>query len=125
MELKIKSNNQESMEFIRNILFEKQNDLLVEEEYDHSDGFCKEPVVIAIILALGTAKVFETISQMFESYMKYKTEKIKLLSASDQKHNEKLEPLKVQLLKDNKVITIDEEDFVKIKSFDELKKKFI
>jgi len=122
MELKITSNDRESIDFLRKFIFENNDSIFAEEEYEHSDGYNKEPVVIGIILALGTAKAFDMISQMFESYQRYKTERLKILSTSGQNNNS--DSIKMHISKNDKILVISEADFKNCKSLDELEKKF-
>lgn len=74
MELRIYTKNSDAMDFFRRFTFENKDDFVVDEEYEHAEGYNKEPTVVAIIIALGTAGVFKSTVKMFEAYMKYKTE---------------------------------------------------
>lgn len=126
MEIKIQSNSQESIEFLRNYLFENEKEISVEEEYDHSPGFNKEPIVISIIIALGSAGVFTAIHKMFESYLNYKNDRLQIISEHEkhyleQKNLHERELLKLSIDKNGKKIEMTEGDFIKIKSLDEIK----
>jgi hypothetical protein len=128
MEIKIKSSSQESMDFLRQFLFENEKEISVEEEYDHTPGFNKEPIVVSIIIALGSAGVFKAVQKMFEAYLKYKTEKLQILSnqekhSLEQKNQRERDLFKLIIYHNETALEMSEHDFMKTSNIDELKRK--
>lgn len=125
MTIKIQSEDQESIEFLRKYIFENEKEIYVEEEYDHSPGLNKEPVVISIIIALGSAGVFTAIQEMFKAYLNYKKDKLQILvdqnkHTLEQRNSKEIELLKLQIIKESKMLEMNENDFLKIKQLEDL-----
>ena len=74
--MKIEANSPEELLEVQQFLYEKKPDLLVEEQYDMSPGFHKEPVTVAIIIALGGSAITKTVQLLIKQYFAYKTAKL-------------------------------------------------
>ncbi|MCB9746815.1 MAG: hypothetical protein H6755_00225 [Candidatus Omnitrophica bacterium] len=127
IELIIKSNDKNSLMELKRIIYSQKLDLLIEEEYDHSPGYNKEPITITIIATLGAAGAFTAAYKMFDSYMKYKTEKLKIETEKEKheltenlKHERAL--LELEVINNEKSVKMNEDEFLRLKDLKELEK---
>lgn len=77
MEVKIEGTPEELLS-LQKFAYERSNDVLLDEEYAQSPGYNKEPLIIALIIAITPVTRL-----LIKEFFKYRTEKLK---AENEKH---------------------------------------
>jgi hypothetical protein len=86
IKLKIASDDTKELENFRIFLHDNYPDLEYNESYSHHPGSNKEPITVAIIIALGGKAILETIKAAYKDYLDNSLEKGK----EKNRHNEEL-----------------------------------
>ena len=71
-QLKISMNSKSQLQDFREFAFNYNNELEFQEVYEHSIGFNKEPEIIEIIIALGSAGIFVAVKDLIKAYWEHK-----------------------------------------------------
>lgn len=70
--LKIEAENPEDIIDLQEYMLAKYPDLMFTENYKHQPGVNKEPIITAVIIALGGKKILENVQRMLKDYWDYK-----------------------------------------------------
>jgi hypothetical protein len=77
MKIKIEMSDPKSLQEFQEFVYEKEPELMVDEVYDMTPGFNREPIAVAVIIALGGPVILKTVQTLIKEYFKYKREKEK------------------------------------------------
>ena len=75
MKLKIESSDPQELLDFQEFIYSRSSEFEYDEEYKHSPGFNKEPIVVAIIVALGGPVILKTVQTLIKEYFEYKKKK--------------------------------------------------
>ena len=101
----------------------EQNSILFKEIYQQNVGFHKEPIIIALVVALGGPTVLETVQVLIKEWGKLKTKKLEVkadLVREKNRHFEELMKLKMRIDEDTKYSSIDIKDFYEARDLKEI-----
>ena len=115
MKLKFESENNELLHEFHQYIYERDKNLIVDEHYEMTPGIHKEPMVVALIIALGGKRILEFIRSTMKDFLDYKIEQSKqetLRQQEELRHKEVL--LKLSVFKDGKWRNVDEAELEKL-----------
>jgi hypothetical protein len=126
MELIIELKSNELLDQFRQYVYDQDSELVLFEHYDYTPGFNKEPVVVAVIAALGGPVVMYQITKIIQSFLNYYKEKNKdtiegKLKTDKQKQDFIKDLFSLKIKNAESVKSISTEDFTNCE-FDDLKK---
>jgi hypothetical protein len=113
MKLKIEGVLSDQLVEIQKFIYDRNPELIVNEQYDMSPGFHKEPVVIALIIALGGPVVTKAIQSIIKEYFDYKKKELeantKIKMAEIQKQQDMV---RLSVERDKGWKYVDKEEFI-------------
>ncbi|MVN91476.1 hypothetical protein [Mucilaginibacter aquatilis] len=117
MKIKFESENRELLHEFHQYLYERNKSLIVDEHYEMTPGVHKEPMVVALIIALGGKHILEFIQKSMKDFLDYKIERSKQETLRQQeqlRHKEVL--LKLSLYENGKWQDLTSEAFEKLET---------
>jgi hypothetical protein len=126
MELIIEMETSELLDEFRQFAYDEEKELVIFEQYDHTPGFNKEPVVVAVIVSLGGPAVLSQLTKIIQSFLNYYLEKHKTeIKANLKQEKQRLDFLKeifkLKIKNAKGVKKLNAEDFINC-SFEDLMK---
>jgi len=93
MKIRIECSDPQMLTELHQLIYERDNDLLIDEHYEHTPGVQKEPIVTALITFITGKPVLNILTSAYKEWVGLRKEREKQITIrlkNDQKHTENL-----------------------------------